>query len=280
MQFDAIKTDDILLSMNSLDWITSLLTVLFATFHGSMRVITTQPFSPAFLLSIIEEYKVTFMINPPYHMVSLLKCDQISKQKLQSIRLQVVIGAKVFLDALNEYNSYLTNGSAVAAYGISEMSCVTIDWPRSGKDTIGQLIGGLSVKIIDENDNRCGIDTEGGICIKNATKTLGYCGCEELTKAAFDDEGFFHTGDIGRIDKDGNFFIVDREKDLLKYCSRKFSPSDVEAFLICSPDINAVCVIGVPDVLAGDLPAALIVRKPNSQLSEGDIFKMVAGTFY
>lgn len=278
MATDCIKTDDVLLSMNSIDWITSLMVNLMATFNGAARVITTHLFSPEFQLDVIEKYKITFLITPPFHMVSLLKSGLMSKEKLQSIRMQIVGGARVPFNAFNEYNAYLVNGSAVTAYGLSEMAgFVSLDWPRCGKDTVGKLASGFSIKIIDDSGERCDIGMDGEIYVKSPRKFIGYCGNDKLTKDALDDEGFFATGDIGHVDNDGHIFIVDREKDLLKYCSRKFSPSEVESFLICSPEIDAACVTGIPDDLAGDLPAAIIVRKPDAKITQEEVFQLVAG---
>ncbi|XP_031624429.1 4-coumarate--CoA ligase-like 7 [Contarinia nasturtii] len=275
-----VDTNSVILNMNSIDWITSLIALLLATFNGAKRVITEKPYTPEWQLQLIEKYKISFLITPPYQMVSNLKSGLLSKKKLSSIRLQLVCGTKVPFDALNEYNSYLTNGSAVNSYGTSEMaSFLTIDYPKSGKDTIGKLLNGLNLKIIDENGNRVGIDMDGEIYVKSSYKFIGYHGRNDLTREVIDDEGFYRTGDIGHVDRDGNIFIVGRAKDLLKYCSKKFAPSDIESFLIKSPDIENVCVTGIPDDLAGDIPVALVVRKTNSRISENDIYQMVANQF-
>lgn len=105
--------------MNSIDWITSLIALLMATFNGAKRVITEQPFTPKWQLQIIEKYKISFLITPPYQMVSNLKSGLMTKKKVSSIVLQLVCGTKVPFDALNEYNAFLTNGVAVNSYGIS-----------------------------------------------------------------------------------------------------------------------------------------------------------------
>lgn len=155
---------------------------------------------------------------------------------------------------------------------------ITRDFYKSGKDTIGQLRTGYTLKIIDENGNRCGIDMNGEFCIKPPFKMLGYRGREDLTKAAIDDEGFFRTGDLGHVDKDGDLFIVGRAKDMLRVKNGTISGSDMESFLITLPEIKAVCVVGIYLVdLVIEYPAAVVLHKDNSNITEIQISQMVAG---
>ena len=84
-----------------------------------------------------------------------------------------------------------------------------------------------------------------------------------------DADGWLHTGDIARVDGDGNWFIVDRVKELIKYKGYQVAPAELEAVLIGHPEIADAAVIGVPDKESGEeLPKAFVVRAPGSELSE------------
>lgn len=113
-------------------------------------------------------------------------------------------------------NSYLPNGNVHIDYGATELGGVSFDYPKfTEKDAVGQLVNGVSIKIIDDQGNRCGIDVEGEICAKARFKFLGYYKNQQLTDDVLDSDGFFKTGDIGHIDKDGYLYIVDRKKHII-----------------------------------------------------------------
>lgn len=187
-------------------------------------------------------------------------------------------GSKAPLEIIKKVNEYLPNGEVNIGYGLSELGgVISVDIPFSGRDTVGKLFAGSQVKIIDDNGNRCGINENGEICIKQLYKSLGYYGNEEATKQLIDDEGFIRTADIGYFDEDGYLYIVDRKKDLLKYCSFQISPAELESYLIKFNGIKTVCIVGVNDQTSGDLPAAVIVKNDREDITKEEIDKQVSG---
>lgn len=278
-RFDIVNSDDTMLCFSSLYWLSGLLTLLIGTLNGATRLITTELFSPELLFRLIEQYKVTFVLNTPYQMVLSLKNALIKQTDLSSLKKYFVGGSKVPFGASIEFNKCVPNAKFFNAYGMSELSGVaSSDFPESsGRDTVGQLVSGLTVKIIDGNGKRCGVNINGEICLKSQYKFIGYYGNQAATDELFDKEEFLLSGDIGYFDEDGYLYLVDRKKDLLKYCNFQISPSEIEAYLIESPDIKSVCVVGIPDDIATDLPAAVIIRNENSNITDKQIYKMVAG---
>lgn len=190
----------------------------------------------------------------------------------------MVGGAKVPFYLKNDLIERIPNGNIIVGYGMSEIGILSLDYPVVyGKDTVGRLTGRWCFKIVDENGKRCGVNVNGEICIKTNYKFLGYYNNQNGTDEIFDAEGFVKTGDIGHFDDDGDFFVVDRKKELLKYCSLQISPSEIDAFLTESSEIKAACVVGIPDAVVFDLPAAVIVRADGSEITEKDVCQMVAG---
>lgn len=104
-------------------------------------------------------------------------------------------------------------------YGMSEASTtIAIDYPNySGSNTVGKLLNGYTVKMVDDFGNRCGIGVDGEICIKSKFMFTGYYDDVEATNAMFDSEGFLLTGDLGYFDENGNLFVVDRKKEIILY---------------------------------------------------------------
>lgn len=272
-----IGSCDVILCFSSLYWLTGWLMLLSGMISGSTRIITTQPFDPVLQLGIVEKYRVTYALNSPHHLTLLLKCDRLHQTDLSSLKYAIVDGAKCSFHVQTELTSCMPNGKVHAAYGLSEASGL-VSFNFSKNDAIGQLVCGFSVKIVDEDGKRCGVGEDGEICFKGHYKFLGYYGNQKATDEVIDDEGFFLTADVGHFDEEGNLYIVDRKKDLIKYCGFQISPSQIESHLIQSPDIKAVCVIGIPDdINATELPAAFIVKSEKSNINEGKVLNMVSG---
>ncbi|XP_031634571.1 4-coumarate--CoA ligase-like 7 [Contarinia nasturtii] len=282
-RFNIGTFSDVILSFGLVQWINGLRFLLRGTLCGATRIITTDIWSPELELSIIEKYQVTIAMNASYHICLLMESEHLKTADLSSLNILMIGGSKVPTYLRNGMNNHLSNGKVHDVYGMSEIACVAaLDYPGlSGKETVGQLANGIHIKIIDDEGNRCGIGENGEICIKTNYKFLGYYGNEIASNDIFDEEDFIMSGDIGHFDENGYLYVVDRKKDIFKYCGSQVSPSEIEAFLIESKDIKLVCVVGIPDPdqVAGDLPAAVIVRANGSNISEKEVLDMVAGHF-
>lgn len=245
--------------------------------NGATRIISTRIFNADLQLELIEKYKVTFTWNAPHQAILMSKSDYFHKADLSSLKFNLIIGGKTPFHVLKAINSKLSNGQVHNCYGLSEMAGA-ITCNMGEKDAVGQVLGCYTVKITDDDGNRCEIGENGEICVKPNDKFLGYYGNENATKEAFDEEEYFLTADVGHFDEDGNLYIVDRKKDIIKYCGFQISPSEVESYLVKSSKIKAACVIGVPDEVAIELPAAFIIKSEGSDITVKDIYNLVAGT--
>lgn len=260
--------------------ISGLFTILMGTICGGTRVITTEEFSPEMQFRIIEEYKATIVENQSFYLLDMLKSGLLPEANLSSVRCLFVGGFKVPDSIMKEFNRYLPNGSVCNAYGLTEIGYnIAIDYPYfTGKG--GRIMNGFSVKVVDEQNKRCVDGVAGEICIKGRSKFLGYCKNQQLTDDAFDNEGYFMTGDIGRVDSQGGYLhISDRKKNVILYHNDWVFPADIEEVLLRSDGIKCACVVGVPYNEILELPAAVVIRANGSKITEQDICKMVEGNF-
>lgn len=274
----ALDSSHVMLCFSSLYWISGVVTLLRGTLIGALRIITTEIFAPELFIDLIERYEVTFTLNAPHQLVLMMNCDRFKSAKFSSLKSVFVGGSKVPFYLKTELSKHCPNGYVHAAYGASEtVGPWVFDYPaKLGKDSAGMLMGGHFVKIIDDKGNRCGPNVDGEICVKMTYKFLGYYGNLEATADLFDQEGFIVTGDMGHFDEDGDLFVTGRKKDLLKYYNFPIAPTEIDEYLMQSPDIASACVVGIPDPM-GDLPAAVIVRNEGSTISEKSVFDKVAG---
>ncbi|UZO21568.1 uncharacterized protein OCT59_013955 [Rhizophagus irregularis] len=131
-------------------------------------------------------------------------------------------------------------------------------------ESIGKPIPNVECKIISEKGKELGYKQEGELCVRGPNIMKGYLNNKEATDACIDNEGWFHTGDIAKVDEFGNFYIVDRSKELIKYQGHQVSPTELESILNSHQSIDDAAVIGVyAEQEATECPAAYISLKQN-----------------
>lgn len=273
--------DSILFSCDTIYWTIGCRPIFNSIYNGVVRIVSSAPFSPAVQLAIIDKYKVTDLLNTPFIMTACLKSDAIQKANLSSVKRIVFYGGKLPYTLVTDIKRYFSNAEQINDYGLTEvgqvsLGCVDIE---HGKIDGGQLCYRCAVKIIDDDGNRCGPHVDGEICIKKEHHFIEYFEDPDANAAAVDKEGFFHTGDIGHFDDNGNLSVVDRKKNVMTifYFESILLPSKIEDYLIKIPGVKEVCVVGIELVIDAYVPAAVIVRDPNSNLNQRDVYNVVAG---
>lgn len=159
------------------------------------------------------------------------------------------------------------------AYGISETSpAITVQrWARafSAKGSTGVLIPNMSAKLVDMDGKEVPRGAEGEVWVKGPNVFVGYHNNEDATKSAFSDDGFYKTGDVGYEDADGNFYITDRVKELIKYKGYQVAPGQLEALVLKHPKVADVAVMGQYDEsIASEVPKAFVVPVKDVSASE------------
>jgi acyl-CoA synthetase (AMP-forming)/AMP-acid ligase II len=131
----------------------------------------------------------------------------------------------------------------------------------------GRPLVGIDLKILDNNGNEVPTEDAGEVCVRGPNVTPGYLNQPEENKKSFKN-GWFHTGDIGRVDKNGIMFLMDRKKDMIVSGGENIYTSEVEAALYKHADVFECAVIGVPDNKFGESLFAVIVTAPGKVLTE------------
>lgn len=129
--------------------------------------------------------------------------------------------------------------------------------------SVGRLLPNQTAKYMSSSDEEVPVGEVGELCIKGPNVFVGYHNNPEATRNALTTDGYFKTGDVGYQDQDGNFYITDRVKELIKYKGFQVAPAELEGLLASSPMVNDVAVIGVYDPSqATELPRAYVVLQP------------------
>jgi len=132
-------------------------------------------------------------------------------------------------------------------------------------------------KIVDENGRRMPPNTAGEIAVKGPGIFTGYFNAPEENEMAFDEDGFFRTGDLGMIDDSGNITLTGRKREMIKRGGESISTVEIENLVLTHPDVSAVAVVGMPDPKLGEKACAYIQPKPGIKLSFEDIISYLKG---
>ncbi|XP_063707007.1 probable 4-coumarate--CoA ligase 1 [Culicoides brevitarsis] len=277
--FAELCEEDTSLCFSTLYWVSGYLTLVMGTLVGLQRIITTEPYSPATMCRIVEKYKVTATINPPYQISQLLGYENVDKCDLSSIRLCHCSGGFMSENLRKQMQKHI-NGNVIVGYGMTEATLCTLTYPDIQLGCVGGLQKRVQAKVVDpDTETRLGPGEIGEIRIKYQFDFLGYFGNEKSTKEAFDKDGFIRSGDIGFFDENCNLHIIDRKKDIIKYNNYQISPSEIEAILQQETGILNLCVVGIEDIEHGtDLPAVVVLKDKSLKITEEDIIKTAERT--
>jgi len=241
-------------------------------------VVTMPRFDLEGFLGLVQRHRVTVAHLVPPIVLALAKHPVVDGYDLSSLRW-IMSGAAPLSRELSEACSQRLDCTVLQGYGLTETSPVSHLCP-SVSDTskigsVGPPIPNTECRIVaTETGEPLGHEEPGEIWIRGPQVMKGYLNNPEATASCIDEEGWFHTGDIGRVDAEGHFFIVDRLKELIKYKGMQIAPAELEALLLTHPSIRDAAVVPKPHEEAGEVPRAFVVLA--SALSEEAIMAFVA----
>ncbi len=191
-------------------------------------------------------------------------------------RLRLALGGGMALqDTVAQEWQRITGAPLLGAYGLSETSPAVTISPlsmRAYNGSVGLPLASTEIDIRDEDGQSCGIDVAGELFVRGPQVMRGYWNRPDETKLVLDDQGWFATGDIAKLDDKGYVYIVDRKKDLILVSGFNVYPNEVEEVLVKHTDVLEAAVIGVSDEEGGEKVKAFIVPK-GAHANEEDILQ-------
>ncbi|KAF8315907.1 amp dependent CoA ligase [Clavulina sp. PMI_390] len=243
-------------------------------FMGVPLVVFPRYSFPDFLSGIVR-WKITTLYVVPPQLVDLLKRPESRQHNLSHVRT-IMTGAAPFSSTTDQGLRKMLKGVDLGqGYGMTETSTTVTMWPLTQKckatpGSAGQLMPGWEAKIVKTDadpatgtkEELAGYDEPGELYVRGPSTALRYEGNEAATKETFLPDGWVRTGDQVRIAPNGDVFVVDRLKEVLKVKGNQVAPAELEGHLLGHPDVRDACVVGVPDEYAGELPFAFIALQP------------------
>lgn len=252
-------------------------------FTGSAMVILTR-WNREHAVQFIQDYKCTHWINISTMVIDFLANPKLREYDLSS--LSVIAGGGAPLpEAVGEKLFEATGLKFVEGYGLSETISHTHFNPpdRPKLQCLGVPAFEVDARIIDPVTlKELGVGEVGEIVVNGPQVFKGYYNQPEETEQAFvelDGKKFFRTGDIGRVDEEGYFFIVDRVKRMINASGFKVWPTEVESILYKHPAIQQACVVGVPDPKRGETVKAFVILNDDyvGKVTEEEIIEWSKG---
>jgi acyl-CoA synthetase (AMP-forming)/AMP-acid ligase II len=246
-------------------------------------ILIQDKFDPDTLLAAVERWRVTYTFMVPTMLNRLATHPGLGRYDISSLKQVAYGGAPMaparIREAWEALGPVLSQG-----YGGGETTgglilFSTEDHARAIREvpkrlaSCGRPIGESEVRVVNEAGQAVQGDEVGEIVVRGPDVFAGYWKEPELTKQAFDAEGWLHTGDLAKVDEEGFIYIVDRSKDMIISGGFNVYPTEVEQALYAHPAVYEACVVGVPDDTWGEAVKAVVVLRPGMQATEAEIVR-------
>lgn len=245
---------------------------LFVAFHGALlngsKMIWMSKFDPKFVIQKMPE--ATVFMGVPTLYVRMLAESLLTKQQASHMRLFVAGSAPLLIETFKEWQD-LTGHTILERYGMSETVMLTSNpyaadarYPGQNErrgGTVGFPLPGVQLRVHSDDGVELPVGEIGGIQVKGPNVFTGYWRMPEKTKEEFTSDGFFKTGDVGKIDERGYVVIVGRSKDLIISGGYNVYPAEIEGYINDIPGVAESALVGVPHPDFGEVGVAVVIAK-------------------
>lgn len=242
--------------------------------HVGGKILISRQFDPKKTLEVIEKEKTTLLFGAATIFRMIADLPEFETADLSSLKWVMAGAAPTPINIMEKFwNKGL---KFVLGYGMTEAGpnnlsgvahFMTDDEMREKYASVGRPMYLTLTKVVDENDNEVGVNEVGELLWSGPQIFSGYWNNEEETKKTLM-EGWIHTGDMVRVDKEGYYYIVGRKKNMFISGGENVFPPEVEKALYKIPQIHEVCVFGVADEKWGEVGKAIVSLKPNMTITK------------
>ncbi|PWJ43676.1 AMP-binding protein [Sediminitomix flava] len=240
---------------------------------GAFNVLVTNPKDIPGFIKILSKHRFTFFTGVNTLFNALMNDPSFAQLDFSGLHISIGGGMAVQQAVANRWEE-MTGCPLMEGYGLSETSPVVSTQPFKGEvrlGTIGLPFPSTQMSVRDDDGNVVEQGEAGEICIKGPQVFSGYWNLPEETKEAFFEGDWFRSGDIGTMDEDGYFRIVDRKKDMILVSGFNVYPNEVEDVLAMHESVAEVAVIGIPDEKTSEAVKAYIVFKEGKEATDKEL---------
>jgi long-chain acyl-CoA synthetase len=244
--------------------------VLNSALLAGATVVLHDRFTPRTILDSLQRDGISIFYGVPPIYAALLPATR--GRRFPSVSRWISGAAPLPLELRRAWHEQ-HGAEILEGYGMTEAQYISIGGPGSGKEgCVGHPLDGVSVRVVDERGTEIGAGELGELQVCGPNVTPGYWALEDENQAAFT-EGWLRTGDLGWKDAEGDLFLVDRLKDIIKSGAISISPREVEGVLRQHPAVAAAVVFGAPEPLVGEQVAAHVVLRDDHSVSVDELLR-------
>jgi cyclohexanecarboxylate-CoA ligase len=258
-----LTADDVVLMFSPVGHQTGFLYGMYMPLANGMKLVFQDTWAPDLTLRIINDEGVTWTLANTTFVLDL--CEAVASAgpvDLSTLRYFTCGGAPIPPQAVRDAHDKLGT-QLVAVWGGTELGCATTTLPTDSMERVCSSDGapnkGVDLRVLDDHGKPVPVGTPGRLLIRSPSQHLGYFERPDLDDAAFDRDGWFDTGDLGRVDEHGYVRITGRVKDLIIRGGENIPAIEVEAALFSHPSVREVAVVGYPDDRLGERACAVVV---------------------
>jgi len=276
---EQLQDTEVLIGILPFYHIYGMVVIMSGALRAGATTVTMPRFDLEQFLELLQKHGVTMAYLVPPIVLALAKHPLVDDYDISTLT-DILSGAAplptpVAEACVERHGVLLRQG-----YGLTETSPVTHANGRDREvklDSVGVALPNTEYRIVDIGTG-ADVDTGelGEVWIRGPQVMKGYLNNPDATRDMVDGDGWLHSGDIGRADEDGYLYVVDRVKELIKYKGLQVAPAELEAVIQAHPAVADVAVIPVPDLEAGEIPKAFVVRKPGASLTAEEVMIHVA----
>jgi len=257
-----------------------VLAILACVTHGS-TMLPLLYYSPLKVMRTIEYEKCTALHGVPTMFIGILEHRDFDKYDYSTLRTGIMAGSPCPIKVMQDVIEKMNMKEITIAYGQTESSPVCTqttveDSIEKRVKTVGKTLPFMETKIVNpETGEEVGVGVDGEFCVRGYNVMKGYYKLDDATQAAIDKDGWLHTGDLARVDKDGYYKITGRIKDVIIRGGENLFPKEIEDFIYTHKSVKDVSVVAVPSLRYGEEACAYIILKAGQKATEKDILKYV-----
>jgi long-chain acyl-CoA synthetase len=244
---------------------------LNTTLAAGASLVLMQRFDAPEALDLLVRREVTVFAGVPTMYSALLAVPD--APPLPALRVSVSGGAALPVEVLHRFQDHF-GGELLEGYGLSETSPVA-SFNQPGRvrkpGSIGTPVSGVEMRIVDGEGDPLPLGEVGEIAIRGHNIMKGYWNKPAETSAVLDDDGWFRSGDLGRVDEDGYFYVVDRKKDMVIRGGFNVYPREIEELLYEHPAVAEAAVVGIPHDELGEEVAAAVALRPGATATPDEL---------
>lgn len=252
--------------------------MLAAGLRTGMRLVLFDAFDPVETPVAIAAHRPTLLGSATPFFVAYMAAQRVHGDEplFPDLRGCVGGGAPITAALGHQVRQTFSVDGVANAWGLTEFPVATSQAPNGPPElldhTVGKPVPGVAVRVVDEAEREVTCGAEGELRLKGPQCFLGYVDAS-LDAGAFDGDGWFRTGDLGRVDHDGNIVVTGRIKDAIIRNAENISALEIEGVLASHPAVADVAVIGVPDERTGERVCAVVVPRPGAAMTLSSVFE-------